>query len=102
MGSQRSFNLSRRHYLRALGVMSVLGAGANSAETVAAAGGDEIWSFETGDWVFSSPAVVGGTVYVGSDDNSVYALSADDGTERWSFQTGAEVASSPAVADGIV
>jgi len=34
------------------------------------------WSFETGDWVESSPAVVEGTVYVGSNGGNVYALSA--------------------------
>ena len=32
------------------------------------------WEFETGDEVFSSPAVAGGTVYVGSWDNNLYAL----------------------------
>jgi serine/threonine-protein kinase len=33
-----------------------------------------VWSFTTGDYVFSSPAVVNGTVYVGSYDNNVYAI----------------------------
>jgi outer membrane protein assembly factor BamB len=32
------------------------------------------WRFQTGYGMFSSPAVVGGTVYVGSRDNHVYAL----------------------------
>ena len=36
-----------------------------------AASGDKLWEFETGDGVVSSPAVVGGTVYVGSNDNKV-------------------------------
>ena len=62
----------------------------------------EQWSFQTGDDVWSSPAAVDGTVYVGSEDTNVYALSADDGTEQWSFQTGARVQSSPAVVDGTV
>ena len=37
-----------------------------------------LWSYETGDRVFSSPAVSGGVVYVGSD-NRVYALDASTG-----------------------
>jgi len=37
--------------------------------------GTERWSYETGAWVKSSPAVIDDTVYVGSDDGSVYALS---------------------------
>ncbi|MDS0284499.1 PQQ-binding-like beta-propeller repeat protein [Haloarcula onubensis] len=62
----------------------------------------EQWSYQTGDSVASSPAVVDGIVYIGSNDGYVYALSAYDGTERWSFQTGDWVRSSPAVVDGTV
>jgi len=36
--------------------------------------GSEQWTFETGDAVHSSPAVVGGTVYVGDFSGSLYAL----------------------------
>jgi len=32
--------------------------------------GAKLWSFTTGNFVHSSPAVVNGTVYVGSGDNS--------------------------------
>src|SRR5947207_2285217 len=45
------------------------------------------WRFDTGDGVYSSPAVVGGVVYVGSDDRNVYALDAATGQERWRFVT---------------
>ena len=34
------------------------------------------WSFTTSAYVFSSPAVANGVVYVGSEDNNVYALNA--------------------------
>lgn len=60
------------------------------------------WTYETGDGVSSSPAVVDGTVYIGSADGSVYALSAADGKEQWSYETGDGVSSSPAVHDGTV
>jgi outer membrane protein assembly factor BamB len=60
------------------------------------------WAFQTGGWVFSSPAVVDGDVYVGSRDENVYALDAATGREQWIFQTQGAVSSSPAVADGTV
>jgi outer membrane protein assembly factor BamB len=52
--------------------------------------------------VFSSPAVVDDTVYIGSTDGRVYALAASDGSQQWQFQTGSNVLSSPAVVDGTV
>ena len=52
--------------------------------------------------VYSSPAVVGGVVYVGSDDGNVYALNAANGAKLWNYTTGSEVYSSPAVVDGVV
>lgn len=54
------------------------------------------------DVFMSSPAVLGGTVYIGSGDQHVYALDAATGALRWSFATGDVVHSSPAVADGLV
>ena len=38
-----------------------------------AASGGKLWEFATGGFVDSSPAVVGGMVFVGSDDNKVRA-----------------------------
>jgi len=60
------------------------------------------WSYTTGNWVLSSPAVVGGRVYVGSQDRNVYCFDASTGTKIWNYTTGSEVDSSPAVADGRV
>jgi outer membrane protein assembly factor BamB len=34
----------------------------------------KLWSFTTGGFVLSSPAVANGIVYVGSDDGNVYAI----------------------------
>ena len=61
-----------------------------------------LWSYETGDSVHSSPAVAGGTVYVGSDDGHVYALDVTTGDLVWSYETDDWVYSSPTVADGTV
>jgi hypothetical protein len=64
--------------------------------------GTENWNFTTDDFVFSSPTVLDGTVYVGSYDGNVYALNGTDGTENWNFTTGGGVFSSPTVLDGTV
>ena len=38
----------------------------------------KLWEFETGDDVYSYPAIgSGGTVYVGSHDKKLYAIKAD-------------------------
>ena len=51
---------------------------------------------------YSSPAVVGGIVYIGSTDNRTYALNATTGKQIWNYTTDWKVFSSPAVANGIV
>jgi len=56
----------------------------------------------TGGHVISSPAVVGGVVYMGSLDNNLYAVNAGTGTTLWNFTTGGQIYSSPAVADAVV
>ena len=58
------------------------------------------WDFDTGDDVYSSPAIgADGTVYVGSCDKKLYAIKAD-GTKKWEFATDA---GSPAIgADGTI
>jgi eukaryotic-like serine/threonine-protein kinase len=60
------------------------------------------WTFHTEGEVISSPAIVGGIVYVGSNDGNLYAIDEQTGAQKWKFSTGARVASSPAVADGMV
>jgi serine/threonine-protein kinase len=68
-----------------------------------AATGHPRWTYTTGDWVVSGPAVAGSTVYIGSDDHKVYALDAATGHPRWTYTTGGLVyPSSPAVAGGTV
>jgi len=54
------------------------------------------------DFLLSSPAVEGDTVYFGSGDHNVYALEAATGKLRWKFEAADVVHSSPAIADGTV
>ncbi len=67
-----------------------------------AADGRQRWGFETGDIIFSSPAVSGGAAYVGSNDGNLYAIDRATGTELWHATTGDKITSSPAVANGMV
>jgi outer membrane protein assembly factor BamB len=64
--------------------------------------GAKLWSFATGDTVFSSPAVVNGVVYVGSQNQNVYALNSTTGAKLWSFAAGGPVYTDPAVVNGVV
>lgn len=70
----------------------------NRVEAVDATTGYQKWSSEVDGVGFPSPAVAGGTVFVGSEDNHLYALDASNGSQQWSFETGGEVQTSPAVA----
>ena len=64
--------------------------------------GSRIWETPTGYWVWSSPAIANGNVYVGSEDYSIYCLNASTGAKKWSYQTGNNVDSSPAIVNGIL
>ena len=57
------------------------------------------WTFTTGNWVDSSPALSKdeSTVYAGSWDNHLYAVNTDDGSLNWSFESSSYITSSPAV-----
>ena len=64
----------------------------------------KLWEFETGDDVYSSPAIgPDGAVYVGSGDKKLYAINGKTGVKLWEFETGGQVSSSPAIgSDGTV
>ena len=74
----------------------------NSVYAVDAGTGDVLWSYTTGNLVWSSPAVSNGVVYFGSVDGKVYAVNASSGSLLWSFTTGYSVWASAAVANGVV
>ncbi|HLX57316.1 MAG TPA: protein kinase, partial [Ktedonobacteraceae bacterium] len=65
------------------------------------------WTSATGNFVFSSPAVANGVVYVGSNDHKLYAFTAAGCghatcTPLWTATTGGVIESSPAVVNGVV
>ena len=64
-----------------------------------------LWTYEAGDSIESSAAIVGGTVFVGSQKGELVALDLGNGGVRWKYQTGAKEGigeSSPCVAHGMV
>ncbi|MCW3999957.1 MAG: PQQ-binding-like beta-propeller repeat protein [Candidatus Bathyarchaeota archaeon] len=69
---------------------------------------DLLWQFNTmpdgaDAWIIdSSPAVVGGVLYIGSDDGHFYALNSTSGDLLWSQTLGSFTVSSPAVVKGVV
>jgi outer membrane protein assembly factor BamB len=63
----------------------------------------QLWTYEAGDAIESSAAIVGGTVFVGSHKGELVALSLDNGSVYWKFNTGNPIGeSSPAYANGVV
>lgn len=63
---------------------------------------NQMWKFPTGSFVYSSPAVADGLVFVASYDTNVYAIDEYSGQQKWAFSTGSVLFSSPAVANGVV
>ena len=68
--------------------------------------GQLVWQYSTNDYVNSSPAVYGNTVYVGGNDGYIYALNTETGALRWKFNGGGASPSdamvSPVVYNGVV
>lgn len=63
----------------------------------------QLWTFEAGDSIESSAAIVGGTVFIGSQKGELVALSLDNGSVYWKFATGNPIGeSSPAYNNGVV
>ena len=62
----------------------------------------QLWKFQTGAPVKSSPVVVNNIAYFGSYDGKVYAVNTADGDEVWSYQTGDKVSGSAAVVSNTV
>jgi len=62
-----------------------------------------VWTYEAGDSIESSAAIVGGTVFVGSQKGELVALSLANGSVYWKFATGNPIGeSSPAYSNGVV
>ncbi len=64
--------------------------------------GDILWSYSTGEAIWSSPVIgIDGVIYVGSNDGYLYAMY-PDGTLKWRYMAGSEVYSPVIGADGTI
>jgi outer membrane protein assembly factor BamB len=62
-----------------------------------------MWTYEAGESIESSAAIVNGVVYVGSQSGQLAALSLSDGSVRWKYKASGPIGeSSPCVAGGRV
>lgn len=60
------------------------------------------WTFQAGDSIESSAAIVDNVVYVGSMDSSLYAVDLATGKQRWRYATTGPVQeSSPCIQNGV-
>jgi len=63
----------------------------------------QLWTYEAGESIESSAAIVGSTVFVGSQKGELVALSLENGSVYWKFSTGNPIGeSSPAYGSGTV
>ena len=63
----------------------------------------QLWTYEAGESIESSAAIVGGTVFVGSQKGEFVALNLENGSVYWKFSTGNPIGeSSPAYGGGAV
>ncbi len=56
-----------------------------------------IWEYDTGDEIWSSPAITEDTLFIGNFGKKLYALNTNDGTERWVFETRGAIIAAPLV-----
>jgi len=65
--------------------------------------GEERWSAQLFQPIWSAATVVGDTVYVGSDARAFFAIDASDGSTRWRLRADGDVDGAPTVApDGTI
>jgi outer membrane protein assembly factor BamB len=62
---------------------------------------EQLWRFDAGHAVVSSPVVADGVLYAGAKNGSFYALDAHSGALKWKFSADAPITSSAAIAGGI-
>ena len=62
-----------------------------------------LWTYEAGESIESSAAIVGGTVFVGSQKGELISLNLDNGAVFWKYHTDSPIGeSSPAYSQGVV
>jgi len=70
--------------------------------TLDANSGAKEWEFETGDKIWTTPAIHNDTLYIGSFDKKLYAIEAAEGKKRWEFETEGAIVCPPLVYNNTV
>lgn len=65
-------------------------------------GGWAVNPFSPGGVFYSSPAILGQTIFIGNNDGNLYAVNLGNGVQLWAYAAAGPIFSSPAVADVIV
>jgi outer membrane protein assembly factor BamB len=68
-----------------------------STVTAVNSSGDVLWEFPTQGWVWATPLLVEGTLYVGDQNGMLYAIDAANGAEIWSTDLRSTVLGTPAL-----
>jgi outer membrane protein assembly factor BamB len=79
-----------------------VGATDHTVYSFGASSGKRRWTYVTGGYVYGSPAVWNGRVFVGSYDGWFYALDAATGKRVWRYRTNGPISGSANVIDGVV
>ena len=61
-----------------------------------------LWTFQAGDMIESTAAVVDGIVYVGALNGILYAIDAQSGKEKWTYQVEGQIKASPSIHNEVV
>ena len=61
-----------------------------------------LWTFQAGDMIESTAAVVDGTVYIGALDGLLYAIDAQTGEKKWTYQASGPIKASPSINNGVI
>lgn len=101
---------NRRYRLYALDVNGYLDGVDNGAPDNHKGNGDLLWSFDTADYVYSSPSIHNGKLFFGCANGALTCLDTDQGDRVWTYRSAARkrytqprgILSSPALADGKV
>lgn len=64
--------------------------------------GDHVWEFPTEGKIWSTPEVLGDTLFIGSLDKKLYALDTATGVKKWVFDTQGAITAPPLVHDNTV
>ena len=64
--------------------------------------GKTVWTYTTGNKIFSAPFITPELVIVSSCDGFIYALDRQEGTVRWKYDTNYPIVACPTVADGTI